>query len=1162
MTRRTKVWIVAVLALVAYLIAGWFVGAQFSAPREALFIRIGFALLGIATAGVILWFAGGFRASAPAPESELAGVLRTAQNALTKVVGRDKKRRGVGAMPAVLVIGPTGSAKTTTIVRSDVAAELIAGEVQQGETVVPTRAANVWLAQETLFIEAADSVVSEAPEWKRLLRAARPRSFVAALTGRPQAPRFAVVCVSCEEFRASDAAERCPELARWLNARLSDISQEFGVTLPTYVLFTKMDSLPHFEAYVRNLSAEEAVEPMGASLGPMSSNGATGAYADRMTATLDRVFDGIFASLAERRLSYLQREHDEATKLKSYEFPREFRKITPLAVEFLRELARPSALRSGATLRGFYFVGVQPVFVSSGADAPMAAAAGPRPSPGAASATVVFSQPLVAAAARPAMEFAAPRMRKVPRWDFLPVLLREVVLGDAEAARATQQGTRIGGARHVMLGAAIAAALLLAVAFTTSFVTNRRLARSAQARAEAIRALPPNALDMPNLATLQKLDSLRETVETLSDYVHNGTPWRYRWGLSSVDGLYAALRPMYFGAFQRVMFGATRSALVSALRALPAAPTPNDDYGTAYNALKAYVIVTSEPRQSTRDFLSPVLQQHWLGGRELDPERKTLASKQFDLYASELAYENVFAESADIGAIARARTYLNQFAGADPIYQHLLTEAAKSKSNPAVQFNRLYPASGQVISVPFEVNGAFTKGGWEFMQNALAHVGQYFAGEKWVLGNQDSAPVDTAAVVKQLRERYTTDYVRAWRTFLQSATVLSFGDVRDAARKLAVLSGNQSPLLQVLSVTSQNTHVLPKIDSLFQPVQSLMPPTAGDKLIAPGNEPYMKALGQLLAAMEKTVSAQGAAQNQAAEEAVTAATTAKVAVNELAQKFAIDQQGQVDATVRRLLESPINNANLKVARFGAAKLNEAAGSFCSRAGTFIRSFPFSPEAPQQMSVQDFASFLKPGTGQLWAFYNQSLQQVLQKQGTIYVPAPDAKVSTGFVTFFNRAAQLSDALYSEDQQTARITLEAEPLVPEGGSTATIVLDGQSIVAGQNQAKLRLTWPGGGSGGVSRISARVRGTDIDAVNSFTGPWSALQLLYAAEWRTEGNGYRLEWKTTARNNDGTPLKLAARITAATPPAGSTFASLSNINALFHPRVVQGASCSDIAQ
>src|SRR5262245_12593666 len=327
MTRRTKVWIAAVLALIAYFIAGWLVGRQFTVPRDVLFIRIGLRLLGVATAGVILWFGGGFRSSAPkAGDNELAGVLRAAEAALKRITAHDKKKRRIGAMPAVLVIGPTGGAKTTTVIRSDIGAELIAGEVQQGDVVAPTRAANVWLGQETLFIEAAESVVSEAASWKQLLRAIRPRSFVSALTGKPQAPRFAVVCVSCEELRTADAAERCPDLARWLNARLSDVATEFGVTLPTYVLFTKADTLPHFEAYVRNFSADEAFEPMGASIASPMSNGGSAAYADRITTTLERAFDGIYASLAERRLGYLQREHDEATKLKAYEFPREFRK--------------------------------------------------------------------------------------------------------------------------------------------------------------------------------------------------------------------------------------------------------------------------------------------------------------------------------------------------------------------------------------------------------------------------------------------------------------------------------------------------------------------------------------------------------------------------------------------------------------------------------------------------------------------------------------------------------------------------------------------------------------------------------------------------------------------------------------------------------------------
>ncbi len=48
----------------------------------------------------------------------------------------------------------------------------------------------------------------------------------------------------------------------------------------------------------------------------------------------------------------------------AYEFPREFGKIRPAAVQFLVDLCRPSQLTVGPFLRGFYFTGVRPVLIN------------------------------------------------------------------------------------------------------------------------------------------------------------------------------------------------------------------------------------------------------------------------------------------------------------------------------------------------------------------------------------------------------------------------------------------------------------------------------------------------------------------------------------------------------------------------------------------------------------------------------------------------------------------------------------------------------------------------------------------------------------------------------------------------------------------------------
>src|SRR5262249_18854216 len=160
-------------------------------------------------------------------------------------------------------------------------------------------------------------------------------------------------------------------------------------------------------------------EPLGAAVLPDA--GGAGTYADRVTPALEASFGGLFQSLAERRLNTLAREHALEFKPSNYEFPREFNKLRPIAVGFLRGIGRPSEPEVTHVLRGYYFSGVQAVFVTD-AQPEYAAPAQPQVA-GVRSATGVFSGQLAAAAPVAA---PAPSARKVPRWDFLPRVMRDV----------------------------------------------------------------------------------------------------------------------------------------------------------------------------------------------------------------------------------------------------------------------------------------------------------------------------------------------------------------------------------------------------------------------------------------------------------------------------------------------------------------------------------------------------------------------------------------------------------------------------------------------------------------------------------------------------------------------------------------------------------------
>ena len=338
----------------------------------------------------------------------------------------------------------------------------------------------------------------------------------------------------------------------------------------------------------------------------------------------------------------------------AYEFPREFRKIRPAMVQFLVDLCQPSQLTVGPFLRGFYFTGVRPVVINE--VAPVAAAPQAQAGYGpAAGATGLFK-----AGQAPQAPQAAPPVastRKVPQWLFLTHLFNDVLLADSAAMGASGASVKTGFARRALFGAAAAVCLVLSVAFTVSFFKNRALETQARDAAESLSSAGAPGQNLASLDSLRKLETLRQSLDTLVKFRREGEPWSYRWGLYSGDALYPEVRRIYFDRFRQLLFQPTQTAILENLRGLPTTPGP--EYSPTYDALKAYLVTTSHHDKSDKLFLSPVLMKWWSGNRGPDAERLALAQKQFDFYATELKEENPYLQGKR-RRFRRARPLLSQ----------------------------------------------------------------------------------------------------------------------------------------------------------------------------------------------------------------------------------------------------------------------------------------------------------------------------------------------------------------------------------------------------------------------------------------------------------------------------------------------------------------------
>src|SRR5205823_14510573 len=176
-------------------------------------------------------------------------------------------------LPLYLLIGPDGSAKTSTFVNSGVDPQLLAGQVSGVTPIIPTRLCNLWLAQEAVFVEFGGRVFSgDVERWKQLLGVLRgkqsvPRWHWLWKEPEPGLKLAGVVAFSdVKEVTATSNSQRLDRLSREWQERLNAVGEVFSVEFPVYQLITKCDGIPFFKDFFRHLPELDANQVLGCTL--------------------------------------------------------------------------------------------------------------------------------------------------------------------------------------------------------------------------------------------------------------------------------------------------------------------------------------------------------------------------------------------------------------------------------------------------------------------------------------------------------------------------------------------------------------------------------------------------------------------------------------------------------------------------------------------------------------------------------------------------------------------------------------------------------------------------------------------------------------------------------------------------------------------------------
>ncbi|MBI4905255.1 MAG: hypothetical protein HY820_16590 [Acidobacteria bacterium] len=1029
----------------------------------------------------------------------------------------------LSSMPVVFVVGDRGSTKTHVLMHSGMEAELLAGQVyQQDNMISPTRAANFWFARKAVFVEAGGPLWADGASWTRLLKKLAPTKLSSVFGKGKAAPRAAMVCVDLERFLQPGASDSMATAARGIQARLQEFSEQFGISFPVYVLFTRSDRVPFFHDFVHNLSNEEATQVFGATL-PLK-NTRVGIYAEDETRRLNEYFNELFYSLCDKRIEYLPREGDAEKLPGCYEFPREFRKLRATIVQFLVDVGRPSQLSTSAFLRGFYFSAVRPVIVNDIAPTPSFQQPQRPAFDAGGSATRMFS---IGDFQQQQVPMAAPQQtggKKVPQWVFLSQLFNNVILEDKAALGASAASTKTSALQRILLGTVAFLALFWSIALTWSFFNNRALERHAIDATKAIKSVRQAPGTIPSIDDLRRLDSLRLQLEQLTKWKKDGAPYGYRWGLYVGNSLLPAVRKAYYDCFNQLLLSETQTRMVGFLRSRPSKAREEDDYNYAYETLRAHLVTTSEWKHIMDDDAQPprlsgVLVARWSEGRDstIGEERKALSNTQFQFYSGDLRNGNPFPPREDAEGADKSRIYLASFSGFERLYNSLLGRA-NSRFKP-VNFNATYPGSAAVVTNSKDVPGAFTKDGWAFMQGAFKK--KEFGGEEWVLlPNKYKAAASVPENLDDLlRARYRDDYIKQWREYFARTGVAGYRNPADAAAKLQHHSDGRAPILALMELGSYHTAVEPAgepyadaVRKAFQWPQIVAPPQKDFRTYILGNNrPYTEGLGGLQGIIET-------ASRMTPPDAGTMAQVEMFKSQARSKKMAVeaspgtDSEGRLDQIVDRIMDAPIKGLDDIFSPANA--LNAEGAAFCAAFNALTNKFPFNPVADPEVTLDELNMLLRPGTGKL--------SQLAEK-----MKQPGVKLNPVFSTFFNNVKAMADAFYRAGNDpvlnyTVQFAEAANIIEKRNYTNGNISIDGKQAKLGS--PAVSYVWNGAPQ--VVTVSL-----DNDTKNSKKGPWAIFRFFVDATLTPQGANYLLAYPLISGREKFGEWKFVVNLSGAPP-------------------------------
>jgi type VI secretion system protein ImpL len=978
------------------------------------------------------------------------------------------------ALPWYMIVGPPGAGKTTAIRHSGLDFPL-ADSAGALRGLGGTRNCDWWFTNEAILLDTAGRFAThedDHEEWMAFLDMLRRYRSAAPING-------VLVGVSIADIVGA-TEEQVETLAKALRARIDEVMTRLQMVVPVYVVFTKVDLIAGFVEFFEDLKKSERAQLWGMTF-PLRDK-----PIDEPSKAFEAEFDLLVQALHGQAVRRVATARQAQKRARIHQFPLEVRGLKAPLAEFVGALLRKNSFQETPVFRGAYFTsGTQEGRPMDRVVAGMARAFGLRHG------SVPDTEQAVDAKSY-----------------FLTDLFRRVIFPDRFVAARTR-----GEARRQMfvrMATGLAAALVslaIVVPALLSYAKNRELVKVTQAAARSAETLDWNERG-PMAPKLARIEPMRQRLTELGAWHKDGPPLSYRWGMYAGDTMYPPFKDEYVAIMQRALTRPVKLALEDRLRSIDANPkrTP-EEFNKHYDALKKYLMLT-EAEHLDVQWAAPRLARFWAElAQTKSADEEALLVLNIEEYLRLVKLGDAPPIPRDDKLVSYVRSELLRTPKVGRLYETLVRDT-NTEVAPIRRENIFYGSSATFVTSNrgVKVDGAYTKLGWLKVQKLLDAERTKLTSEGWVLGTDERMSDDEInKEVQALRQVYFDRFREAWHDFLADLVVTRPTNAEGSLEQLLALNEPEWPYLRLIRILNENVDLelsdaeagkgtllqqatekakdvakqkllgqpldagglldrdknTSSVELAFRPVTTFGVPAA----TAPGTPAAPTGLSQYQAVLRKLIGVLTDLKD------AKAAPDPKALTGEFEQAYRAvtallaDQDAFTRPLLTPLLVEPISFSWASVLRDagGAAGGLWEVSTWKTWSSKLEGSYPFLDAAPADAKIEDFADFFRPQTGQLWAFYDQSLKGSLERQGAEFVPTRRFKAQVAyredFLACLRRAAKISDAVFTEGAKVPSLAFEVNlHSVSPDISEITIDIDGTSrTYTNTPEEWLAVQWP---------------------------------------------------------------------------------------------------------